>query len=110
MSTIGMIDSYLAVMDINCPWVLRYIAIIALTQNKQKNSNLLIRIADIVERCEEPVTDPILLFIYHLVAHIDLVNASKELARCEDVFASDFFLASRGVVFEEVGLTLLSDG
>lgn len=45
--------------------------------------------------------DPILLFAYHLIVRMDFAQAAKELARCEDVFASDFFLSRMGVESEE---------
>lgn len=95
--------SYLSVMEMNCPWVLRYAVVIILTQGKQ-NRHLLSRIAEIVDRSDEPVVDPLLLFIYHMVIHMDFVSAAKQFAQAEDVFASDFFLASRGAQFEEVGV------
>ena len=98
---ISLILRYLSVMEINCPWVLRYAVVIILTQGKQ-NRHMLSRVAEIVDRSDEPVVDPLLLFIYHMVIHMDFVSAAKQFAQVEDVFASDFFLASRGVQFEEV--------
>lgn len=54
-----------------------------------------------MERCSDLLEDPILLFAYHLIVRMDFAQAAKELARCEDVFASDFFLARMGVESEE---------
>ena len=54
-----------------------------------------------MERCSDVLEDPILLFAYHLIVRMDFAQAAKELARCEDVFASDFFLSRMGVESEE---------
>ena len=54
-----------------------------------------------MERCSDLLEDPILLFAYHLIVRMDFAQAAKELARCEDVFASDFFLSRMGVESEE---------
>ena len=60
-------------------------------------------IAEIMNRFEGKMDDPVLLFIYHLISNMDFVTAAQELKHCEDVFASDFFLSARGVSFENVG-------
>lgn len=96
-----LITSYLSVIEINCPWILRYFAVIAMNQGRQGRSSLT-RVADMIERSDVEVTDPILLFVYHLIIHMDFKAASNELSRCEDVFASDFFFVSCGVKFENV--------
>lgn len=93
--------SYLSVIDIQCPWILRYLAVIAMNQGRQGRVGLT-RVADIIERSDVKVADPILLFVYHLIVHMDFMSASQQLSRLEDVFASDFFLASRGVEYESV--------
>lgn len=54
-----------------------------------------------MERCSDLLEDPILLFAYHLIVRMDFAQAAKELARCEDVFASDFFLSKMGVESKE---------
>lgn len=72
-----------------------------MNQGRQGRSSLT-RVAEIIERSDVEVTDPILLFVYHLIIHMDFKAASNELNRCEDVFASDFFFVSRGVKLENV--------
>ena len=88
-------------MEIYCPWLLRYVVVIAMNQERVGRT-VLTHVAEMIERNEMTVTDPILLFIYHLIIRIDFVTASKALCQCEDVFASDFFLNDCGVAYEEV--------
>ena len=66
-------------MEINCPWLLRYVAVVAVVQNRQN----LARVVDI-------------LFLHSLLIRMDFEAASKELGRCPDVFESDFFLRVNG--------------
>ncbi len=83
---------YLAAMEINCPWLLRYAAVVAVIQNRQN----LARVADILDRMQDVLEDPILLFLHNLLIRMDFEAASKELGRCADVFESDFFLSAYG--------------
>lgn len=46
-----------------------------------------------LEREQAALEDPVLLFLYQLSIEMDFEAASEQLARCEDVFASDFFLS-----------------
>ena len=48
-----------------------------------------------LEREQAALEDPVLLFLYQLSIEMDFEAASEQLARCEDVFASDFFLRAR---------------
>ncbi|KAK8794013.1 hypothetical protein WA171_003140, partial [Blastocystis sp. BT1] len=83
---------YLAAMEINCPWLLRYVAVVAVVQNRQN----LARVVDILDRRQESLEDPLLLFLHSLLIRMDFEAASKELGRCPDVFESDFFLRVNG--------------
>ena len=99
--TFSYYNRYLSVMEIYCPWLLRYVVVIAMNQERVGRT-VLTHVAEMIERNEMTVTDPILLFIYHSIIRIDFVTASKALCQCEDVFASDFFLNGCGVAYEEV--------
>lgn len=89
-------------MEIYCPWLLRYMAVLAISQVAQ-NRALIGRLADVgmvcggdvqvLEREQEALQDPILLFLYQLSIEMDFEAASEQLACCENVFASDFFLS-----------------
>jgi eukaryotic translation initiation factor 3 subunit 6 len=79
-------------MEINCPWLLRYVAVVAVVQNRQN----LARVVDILDRRQESLEDPLLLFLHSLLIRMDFEAASKELGRCPDVFESDFFLRVNG--------------
>ena len=46
-----------------------------------------------LEREQAALEDPVLLFLYQLSIEMDFEAASEQLARCEGVFASDFFLS-----------------
>lgn len=91
---------YLAIIEINAPWLLRYFVVILLKQGRSARTNLS-RVVEILERCADSLEDPILLFSYNLIVRMDFVQAAKELARCEDVFASDYFLTALGVEVEQ---------
>lgn len=91
-SRIFLRREYLAAMEINCPWLLRYAAVVAVIQNRQN----LARVADILDRMQDVLEDPILLFLHNLLIRMDFEAASKELGRCADVFESDFFLSAYG--------------
>ena len=79
-------------MEINCPWLLRYVAVVAVVQNRQN----LARVVDILDRRQESLEDPLLLFLHSLLIRMDFEAASKEFGRCPDVFESDFFLRVNG--------------
>ena len=93
---------YMAVLEVYCPWLLRYMVVLAVMQVAQ-NRALIGRLADVgvvcgreaqvLEREQEALEDPVLLFLYQLSIEMDFEAASEQLARCEDVFASDFFLS-----------------
>ena len=102
-------NRYIAAVEIACPWILRYIAVIAMNQGRQGRM-VLKTIAEIMNRFEGKMDDPVLLFIYHLVSNMDLITAAQEFKHCEDVFASDFFLAARGQSFENVDFELRFNG
>lgn len=91
---------YLATIELNAPWLLRYLVVVFMKQGRAARVNLS-RVIEILERCSDVLEDPILLFAYHLIVRMDFAQAAKELARCEDVFASDFFLSRMGVESEE---------
>ena len=61
------------------------------------------RVADILDRLQDSLEDPLLLFLHRLLICVDFEAAAAELSRCADVFASDFFLAARGEDFAAVG-------
>ncbi|OAO16760.1 eukaryotic initiation factor [Blastocystis sp. ATCC 50177/Nand II] len=83
---------YMAAVEIYCPWLLRYMVVLAVVQLAQ-NRALIGRLADVLEREQAALEDPVLLFLYQLSIEMDFEAASEQLARCEDVFASDFFLS-----------------
>lgn len=67
-------------MEINCPWLLRYVAVVAVVQNRQN----LARVVDILDRRQESLEDPLLLFLHSLLIQMDFEAASKELGRCPE--------------------------
>lgn len=89
-------------MEIYCPWLLRYMVVLAIAQAMQNRASIG-RLADVrvvcagdaqvLEREQDALQDPILLFLYQLSIEMDFAAAREQLARCEDVFASDFFLS-----------------
>ncbi|KNB41517.1 translation initiation factor 3 subunit e [Blastocystis sp. subtype 4] len=72
-------------MEINCPWLLRYVAVVAVVQNRQN----LARVVDILDRRQESLEDPLLLFLHSLLIRMDFEAASKELGRCPDVITME---------------------
>ena len=62
-------------MEINCPWLLRYVAVVAVVQNRQN----LARVVDILDRRQESLEDPLLLFLHSLLIRMDFEAASKDV-------------------------------
>lgn len=97
--SLSIIHRYLSVMEVACPWALRYVAALTVVSSRQN----LMRVADILDLLQDSLEDPLLLFLHRLLICVDFEAAAVELARCPDVFASDFFLAARGEEFAAVG-------
>ena len=94
----AFINRYLSAIEIACPWLLRYVVVLTVVSSRQN----LMRVADMLDRLQDSLEDPLLLFLHRLLICVDFEAAAAELSRCADVFASDFFLAARGEEFAAV--------
>lgn len=100
VSETGMRSRYLSAIELNAPWLLRYVAVVAVVQGKQ----YLARVAELLDRLQDSTQDPILLFLRDLLIRMDFQASAAELSRCMDVFASDYFLVERGAEYAAVGV------
>lgn len=83
-------EKYLSVIQNNCPWILRYLAV-AVVINKRRRSQLK-DLVKVIEQESNTYTDPILRFLANLYVKVDFEGAQSELAACQGVLVNDYFL------------------
>jgi len=81
--------SWMDVVHINCPHVLRYITTAVIASKKRRYTRDLARAIQ-----QETYRDPITEFIERLETQFDFDGALESLQECEQVLSNDFFLAS----------------
>jgi len=105
-------STYMTVVRINCPWMLRYIAAAVILQrqcgSKDTRQNLWRqgrRLADFVKLLHDDsseYSDPITKFLQFLYYDHDLIGAKNTLAELESVLKSDYFLFQiHGKLYDE---------
>lgn len=93
-------DCFLQPQNVNiiqqlCPWLLRYV-IIALVVQRRRRSELLSIGRLLRADVHGSFRDPIITFIEDLQVNCDLEGAAAAMVAAEQVFASDYFLATFG--------------
>lgn len=86
------VDTNLNAVQLNCPWLLRYLATAILTSRKRVSfTKTLLRI---ISQEASAYRDPIIEFLDALLTNFDFEAAQAKLAECESVIAGDYFLSS----------------
>lgn len=103
-------EKYLQAVTTNAPHLLRYLTAAVLlckrraAQKAGNNANaegrrLLRDLVKVMQQCE--YSDPIVEFVDQLSVKFDFEAAQSQLARCETVLSSDFFLCKQTELFME---------
>mmetsp|Transcript_597 Transcript_597/g.1306 ORF Transcript_597/g.1306 Transcript_597/m.1306 type:complete len:519 (-) Transcript_597:206-1762(-) len=103
-------EKYLQAVTTNAPHLLRYLTAAVLLCKRRaakkagSNSNvegrrLLRDLVKVMQQCE--YSDPIVEFVDKLSVQFDFEAAQSQLARCETVLSSDFFLCKQTELFME---------
>lgn len=86
-----MQEKNLAAVATSCPWLLRYLTAAAVGGKARRD--VLKAVVRVVQQEAHTYRDPITEFAECLFVHFDFDAAQEKLAECEQVFATDYFLA-----------------
>jgi len=87
-----LLDANLNAIQLNAPWLLRYLTAAILTSKKRQA--LTRQLLRIVTQEAAAYADPITEFVVALLHRFDFEAAQETLARCSAVIATDYFLSS----------------
>jgi translation initiation factor 3 subunit E len=111
--------AYLNTVQTSCPWLLRYIATVAVlarrasaapgAQGSARVRHALKEVVRLVQLEAYQYKDPVTEFLRELYVEFDFERAQKELARAEGVVADDFFLGDFRDEFMENARYLITE-
>jgi translation initiation factor 3 subunit E len=94
----NLIDTFLQdininVIQLNCPWLLRYLAVAIITLKKRWGNNVKV-LARLISNEQRGSNDPIIAFVEELLVNFNFDAAQRKLDACKSVIKTDFFLFS----------------
>lgn len=85
-------DTTLSAIVLCCPWLLRYVAAALILRREPPTSSPMRALLRALAYEDAAKDDPILDLLRALLVRFDFDDAEKQLAKCETVIRSDFFL------------------
>ena len=83
-------QKYLNAIQINCPWLLRYLTAAVIIHKSRRR--VLRQIVNVIRQEQYTYKDPITEFIEDLCINFDFEGAQQKLKECEQVLITDYFL------------------
>jgi translation initiation factor 3 subunit E len=100
-----MQDRYITAIQLNCQHLLRYLAVAVVVNRRRRN--VLKDLVRVIAQEQYEYSDPVTEFLRCLFVEYDFDGAQEQLAKCDALLASDYFLVAARESFMEAARQFL---